>query len=420
MTTFSIICSVVLGIATLYQLIQVIIYAWKIRFPYPETLEDSHLPRFAVLMPLRGADPFLSEAIDHVLDQDYPDFQLHFVIDHPSDPALKVVEETISRRNADNVHISFVDPSRETCSLLCNAVQQFASELDEATELFLVCAADVVLPSNWLRIAATAMQDPTVGATLGNRWYMPRVGKLGSLVRYIWNTAANISMFRHQGAWSGAMALRVKDIHRLNFSDVWLRSFTEDMSVAKTLVDAGLKLKHVPHLIAVNREEISVQGNFHFIQRQFFIARFHHPKGLRMICDSLPLSLASFFNLVIFMIAIFNGNRQAAIYSGTTLAASITLLGFSVLLTEVLVRRIMKARGEETTVVSFSAIMLFPIALLMCQIQYLLAIPAALRTQRIVWRGITYDVNIRNKEIRMLDYEPYAPPIMLEEQPISI
>ncbi len=416
----AIICSVVLGIATIYQLIQVIIYAWNIRSPVSDILDNDYLPKFAVLMPLRGADPFLAHAINSVLDQDYPDFQLHFVIDHPTDPSLKVVEETISQRDAKNVQISFINPKRDTCSLLCNAVQQFAAELDDEVELFLVCAADVVLPRNWLKVAATAMQDPTVGATLGNRWYMPRIGRLGSLVRYIWNTAANISMFRHQGAWSGAMALRVRDLRRLDFSKVWLRSFTEDMSVAKLLTEAGLKLEHVPHLIAVNREEITVRGNFNFIQRQFFIARFHHPNGLRMICDSLPLSLASLLCLVLFIIAVFIDNIPAALYTAGMLATSIFLLGLSVLMTEFLVRRIMKARREETTSVSLFSFLLFPLALLICQFQYLLAIPAALLTRRIVWRGVAYDVNIRRKEIRMLDYEPYSPPAILEEHPVSI
>ncbi len=68
MTLLSMLCSAVLGIATLYQLVQALAYTWEIRSPYPELLEDEQLPRFAVLMPLRGADPFLSQAIEHVHD----------------------------------------------------------------------------------------------------------------------------------------------------------------------------------------------------------------------------------------------------------------------------------------------------------------------------------------------------------------
>lgn len=416
----AIICSALLAVATIYQMTQFLRYAWQIRSPTPTDLRGVQFPQFAILMPLRGADPFLSQAIHSVLDQDYPDYQLHIIIDHPDDPSLQIVQKAISERDAKNVRISFLEEKFDSCTLICTAIRQFVANLDESTELVLVCAADMVIPKNWLKEAAFVMQDPTVGATLGNRWYMPRIGKFGSLIRYVWNTAANISMWKYQGVWSGAMALRVRDIHRFNLPNIWLRSFTEDMTIVEPLLAAGMKLKYVPQLIAVNREEITFRGNFNFIQRQFLITFLHHPKGHRMVCDSIPLSVGTLVNLSLCVIALLLHNAQAAIYAGGTLAISAILLGLCVLLTEVLIRRIMQARGEETTLVSPAAFFLFPLAYLICQIQYLIAIPTALLSRQVVWRGITYDVNIRKKEIRMLDYQPYCPPVLVEEQPVSI
>jgi len=413
-------CSAILGIATVYQLTQVLIYAWQLRSSKVASIENMEYPQFAVLMPLRGADPFLSLAINSVLDQDYPDLQLHIIIDHPSDPATEIVQDILSKRNAQNVRISFIEEKLDSCTLICNAMRQFVNNLDESTELVLVCAADMVIPKNWLKEAACAMQDPTVGATLGNRWYMPSIGKFGSLVRYVWNTAANISMWRFEGVWSGAMALRVRDIQRFNLPEIWSQSFTEDMTIAEPLRNAGLKLKHVPQLMAINREEITFGGNFRFRQRQFLITLLHHPKGFWMVCDSVPLSAATLLNLTLCLVALTAGSFQAAIYAGGSLAVSASLLGLSVLLMEILIRRIVKARDEETTPISLFTLALFPLAYLVCQIQYLFAIPAAMLTRKIVWRGVTYDVDLRQKEIRMLDYKPYCPSVDSEEQPFSI
>ena len=420
MTNLVIGCLVILGITTIYQFVQLSIYAWKIRSPIPSSFEGIKFPQFAVLMPMRGSDPFLDEAILSVLDQDYPDFQVHIIIDHPDDPALKVVQETIEKRNTDHVRISFLEDKLDSCTLLNSAVCQFIANLDDSTELVLVSASDMIIPKNWLREAAIAMQDPTVGATVGNRWYMPRVGKFGSLVRYIWNTAANTSMWRFQGIWSGAMALRVTDIHRLGLPKIWSRSFCEDASTPEPLLAAGLKLKFVPQLVAINREEISVRGNFHFTRRQLFLTYMHHPKGLWMIFDSVPLSIISLVTLGLLAVSIFLNNAQAAAYAGTALVISSSLLGLVILITEFFVRRMMKLRGEKTEPISLSSVLLFAPAYLVCQIQYLYVIPYALFQRQVVWRGITYDVNIQKKEIRMLEYLPYSPPEVAEKQPVSI
>src|SRR5258708_39723484 len=59
---------------------------------YPE-----FTPFVTVFMPLRGIDEGLSENINAVFAQDYPTFEIVFVVDRADDPALAVVE--VARRS---------------------------------------------------------------------------------------------------------------------------------------------------------------------------------------------------------------------------------------------------------------------------------------------------------------------------------
>ncbi len=85
---------------------------------------DPTSPRTAVVLCLRGRDPFLEKCLESLLKQDYPDYQLHVVVDNRQDPAWQVAESLANRYGADRVCIEALDERQDTCSLKCSAVTQ--------------------------------------------------------------------------------------------------------------------------------------------------------------------------------------------------------------------------------------------------------------------------------------------------------
>ncbi|MGL6193487.1 MAG: hypothetical protein ACRC2T_01540, partial [Thermoguttaceae bacterium] len=47
-------------------------------------------PKTAVLLPLRGVDPFLKQCLRKLFQQEYPDYTVFLIFDHYSDPAYSV------------------------------------------------------------------------------------------------------------------------------------------------------------------------------------------------------------------------------------------------------------------------------------------------------------------------------------------
>jgi cellulose synthase/poly-beta-1,6-N-acetylglucosamine synthase-like glycosyltransferase len=85
-----------------------IVWAWRLAACYPPTetsgASDRELPRAAVVLSVRGADPSLVDCLQRLLCQDYADYELHVVIDSEHDPAWELVQPHLEEESAARVH----------------------------------------------------------------------------------------------------------------------------------------------------------------------------------------------------------------------------------------------------------------------------------------------------------------------------
>ena len=133
-------------------------------------------PKAAVVLCLRGRDPFLEKCLELLLAQDYPDYQLQVVVDSRQDPAWEVAQRLAERHGAERVHLETLDDRRDTCSLKCSSVTQAIERLDGSFQVAALVDADTMPHPGWLRDLAAPLADERVGAATGNRWYMPAGG----------------------------------------------------------------------------------------------------------------------------------------------------------------------------------------------------------------------------------------------------
>jgi cellulose synthase/poly-beta-1,6-N-acetylglucosamine synthase-like glycosyltransferase len=188
----------VLAVFVVLQTLYALAFVSSFCLPSSKTIKDELLPKAAVILSLRGADPFLTDCVHALLHQNYPQYNLHIVVDSQQDPAWNIVNKTIQQVGATHVQISTLIARHNTCSLKGSALVQAIHALDDSYKVVAFIDADVIAHPNWLRELVAPLMDERIGATTGNRWYMPQIGQWGSLVRYLWNTVAVIFMCIHQ------------------------------------------------------------------------------------------------------------------------------------------------------------------------------------------------------------------------------
>jgi len=383
------------------------------RFSRPR-LVYGKCPKAAVVLCLRGTDPFLTRCVESLLDQDYPDFQVRVVVDCEEDSAWAVVTQVIAQRSANNIIVQPLTRRLETCSLKCSSLVQAISSLDQEVEIVAQLDADTIPHRTWLRELAAALAEEQVGAATGNRWYMPQKPTWGALVRYLWNAAAVVQMYSYGIAWGGTLALKTKVIQKAGLLDRWSNSFCEDTMLFSNLRRCGYRVEFVPSLMMVNRESCDLAGFSSWVRRQLLAARLYHPGWFAVVSHGVATTLLPVAALVVAVWSAATAKHSAAIWSAAGLIvyqlAMLLLLGGM----ELTVRRIVASRNEPTIWASPNVLLKLLLAVPLTQVAYARSLWSAVWLRLVEWRGVSYQVNGPWK-IRLKEYQPFRPPQAAED-----
>ena len=252
-------------------------YVWFLfRFRRP-ALADDKCPRAAVILCVRGLDPFLPACLNGLFQQDYPDYDVWIVVDSTRDAAWPVVNELARQCGKHEVHVLALTERLVTCSRKVASILQAMSNLNASHEIVAFLDSDTIPHAAWLRGLAAPLQDPRVGVASGNRWYMPAAPTAGSLVRYLWNVAAVVQMYWYDIGWGGSLAIRGKFLRESDLPRRLANGFSDDTTICRCARAYGYRLAFSPSLVMVNRETCSVQGVFGFLQRQLLAVRIAKP-----------------------------------------------------------------------------------------------------------------------------------------------
>lgn len=361
----------------------------------PSGFAEERWPKAAVLLALRGADPRLRETIRGLLTLDYPDYEVHVIVDSKEDPAWDVVHRTISEFDTQRATVSPLLARGTTCGLQCSAFVQAGRSLDASVEVLATIDGDVVVHDQWLRELVAPLQNERVGATFGNRWFIPTGSQWGSLVRYLWNVAAVVPMYLFEIPWGGTFAIRRSAVDESQLFERWSKAIVHDAPVKSLLDELGLHIRFVPSLMMPIKENCSLAFCFDFLKRQLMWTRIYHPNWLLMVLHALltTLLLAGSATLAAAGVALAQWQVAAAAGGGFVGYLLVMLLLISVL--EATVRTSLQKRGVDGRWLSAGKLVKLPLAILLTQAVYVWALMLAGFRQTVVWRGVTYLIRSR-------------------------
>ena len=368
-------------------------------------VDDAALPLTAVILCLRGSDPFLSRTLSGLLDQDYPRYQVRVIVDSRDDPAWVIAEHAVSKFSGKDVQICELKEHRSECGLKCSSLLQAVNELDDAVEVIAQLDADTIPHRTWLRELVKPLLDPQVGAATGNRWYMPEHATLGALMRYFWNAAAIVLMYWCRIPWGGTLAIKRSLVRQSDLLERWSKAFCEDTMLYKVLRQHGLQLSFVPSLMMVNREDCDIGGFFRWVSRQLLTARLYHPGWPKVVAHGVALTLLPAVCLTFACYGlIYRDVLTVAICGSVMLVLEASLFVLLVLL-ERSMRRIATLRNEPTGWLSLAMIAKSLVALPLLQLVYPLAMVGAYLRKIVDWRGVSYRIE-GSWKIQLIRYQP--------------
>ncbi len=406
MTAVAIVAFGILAFFSVVQVLFAIGFASALRRHAPTPPDDDKLPKVAVLLCLRGGDPFLRNCLEGLFRQQYPNFDIFITVDSRDDPAWKLAEDIIADHDISNIHMQPLVERHDTCSLVNSSVVQAIGNLDESYEAIAILDADVIAHPTWLRELVAPLVEKDVAVTSGNRWYMPSNPTWAALVRYVWNAGAVIQMYWNDYTWGGSLAIKLKMIHESELVEKWTKAFAFDTTIYEEAHRQGYRVKFVPSLMMTNRETVYMRSFYPWVQRQMLLSRLYHPGWPMVLGQALVTSAALVFAGVVAVIAAIGSQWTEVAWAlgGLLLFLASVIVILATL--ESAVRKVLRVRDEAVAWLNPAVVLKLLVSLPLTQAVYSAAIVKTMFMRNVDWRGISYVID-GPFDVRLLEYRPF-------------
>jgi cellulose synthase/poly-beta-1,6-N-acetylglucosamine synthase-like glycosyltransferase len=385
----------------------------------------SHFTPFvSIIAPNKGLDEGFSENVEALFQQNYPAYEVLFVVDDESDEAVSVVEDLLKRRDPETrrqksetkLEEAYIvaeqgdaaSASQRPCGENCVSAKlvvaskaiessqkvenlgEAVMHVSDASRAFVFVDSDARPSPDWLASLVAPLEAENVGAATGYRWFISPTPSFASEMRSAWNASIATALgpnLRSNFCWGGAMAIRRDVFEKLDIRERWRGTLSDDFTVTRAMKDAGLPIHFVPKALTPSVENCSFREMLEFTTRQMKITRVY----------ASPLWKLSFFGSALFNLTLIAAVIFVAAASPASIAFWAALLTIALVtifsvgkswLRLKAVKLILTGYASELARQTVSQNTLWIVAPSI----FLYNCIAALFSRRITWRGTRYEL----------------------------
>ncbi len=269
-------------------------------------------PKVTIIAPCKNLDPSLEENLAALFKQDYPDYEIIFIVASPGDPARAVIQKVMADNPARPARLVIAGKARGRSEKVNNLLAAVAdARIDSAA--YATVDSDARVHTLWLRRLVAPLADEKVGASTGYRWYLPADSPAQpSKARGFWQAllsawngsiATGLGPHRRNFAWGGSTAILKSNFERLKIADRWRHALSDDYALTSGVQAAGKHIHFVPDCLLVSRDDMGPSALFEFTTRQIIITRVYNPKLWWTGMVSHALFCSTFFGGIVLALA---------------------------------------------------------------------------------------------------------------------
>lgn len=382
------------GIFSLIEGIRFRAYALSsLKAPPGSLTPEAFTPKATIISPCKGTESSLEDNLRALFEQDYPDYEIVFVIASNDDAARPIIERVIAQhsrpKDARPKARLVIAQASEGRSEKVNNLLAALDHTSFDSEAFVFVDSDARTHTAWLRALLFELRDSKVGAATGYRWYIPERGGFCSALLAAWNGAVATTLGDHARnfAWGGSTAMLKATFERIDVRSRWQQALSDDYALTRAVRQAGLSIKFVPRCLLPSREDASFRQLLEFTTRQVTITRVYRPSVWWTGLISHLLFNAIFFGgLALILFSMIRGDAARLLIA---MLAAIYLLGtVKGMLRLGAARAILQADSKDITGLWWMFCLLWPLV----SILFLYNFIKSATTRRIKWRGIVYEM----------------------------
>ena len=268
-------------------------------------------PFATIIAPCKGMDNELRENLRALISQDYPDYEIVFVVDDETDAAVPVIREIISNYSRPSKLV--IAPKTIGSSQKVENLRAAVLHAPEASEVFVFVDSDARPGRHWLRGLTAPLSDEKVGAATGYRWFISRKSNLASEMLSVWNASIASSLgpnLKSNFCWGGSTAIRRNVFEKLDIRGRWQGALSDDFTLTRVIKEAGMSVFFVPRALTASSENCTFKGLVEFTTRQMKITRVYSPDlWIAAFIGSGIFNLVFIWGMAVIVHRLFYGGR---------------------------------------------------------------------------------------------------------------
>lgn len=363
---------------------------------------SDYAPFGSIIAPCRGLDEGLRENLEALFRQNFPRFEIVFVVDDERDETVFVIKGLIEKhKNLISSKLVIAGKAVGESQKIHN-LREAVRHVSENSEVLAFVDSDARPNENWLKNLVAPLHDETIGCASGYRWFVSKKIGFASELRSVWNASVASALganVKKNFCWGGSTAIRRETFERLNVREKWRGTLSDDFALTGMMNEAHLPIYFVPQCLTPSVEHCAFGELLEFTTRQMKITRVY----------AAHLWRASLIGSFVFSIVFWTGAALLFVVAGghfwltLFLTATIFALGAGKsFLRMKAVRLILKDYERETRRQIFTHSILWTLTPPL----YLYNSLCALFSRKIRWRGIEYELKSATETVILTTNRP--------------
>jgi len=344
-------------------------------------------PRVALLCPCKGVERGLEENLNALIAQDYPNFEIFFILARAEDSAQNVLKR-VTTASAAPAHIVIAGRA-QGCGEKVNNLRFAVDQLDASFNVIVFADSDGRPGRQWLTHLVAPLNDPRLGATTTFRWWLPINGGFFTALGTAWDASIVTMLGEHDRnfCWGGGTAMRLSVFDEVKVKEHWAGAVSDDWGITSALRAAGRQIQFIPECLVPTLHDADAKSLLNFTNRQITITRVYAPKVWMagafshfLYCAALILGVAQIIQLI--------SIGQLWLTVALVMALIALLAAVKGTVRWIAVTDLLPAYKQKLQTYAWAWTLLAPLVPFLYAINFAISV----FSRRIKWRGIRYDL----------------------------
>jgi len=232
--------------------------------------------RIALFAPCKGFDIDLAANLRALMEQDYDNYEVTFIVESTDDPAYPEIRRAIREHAWVPSRVVVAGRATDSGQKVHN-LRVATQHLSRRIKYLAFVDSDARPRPEWLRMLVARLDQPGVGAVTGYRWFTPERPTLANALIYSMNcdVISLLTRSSHCLIWGGSWAIRRDTFEAIDLHRAWKGTLSDDLVASKLMRRMRLEVRFEPACVVESPLDQSFGQAMSFIRRQYLIARLY-------------------------------------------------------------------------------------------------------------------------------------------------